>query len=161
MSDKLPSAGAKFAPELVPNGSPNSFDNAMEKHPGAIGVGARRESLLKVTRISSILTVLVSGVALFSDGYNAQISESSDNRTKPTMRLWEAEADSDVYSWIYGASVLGSVCEVLSLCPWIQAAKWWWWYQVSQKYLFDHQNPLVQFIPHRRDFWHAHLWVHH
>jgi hypothetical protein len=27
----------------------------------------------KITRISSILTVLVSGLALFSDGYNAQI----------------------------------------------------------------------------------------
>jgi hypothetical protein len=27
----------------------------------------------RITRISSILTVLVSGVALFSDGYNAQV----------------------------------------------------------------------------------------
>lgn len=27
----------------------------------------------KITRISSILTVLVSGLALFSDGYNAQM----------------------------------------------------------------------------------------
>lgn len=27
----------------------------------------------RITRISSILTVIVSGVALFSDGYNAQI----------------------------------------------------------------------------------------
>lgn len=116
MSDKLPSAGAKLAPELVPDGSPNSLDNAMEKHPEAIGVGVRRGSVIKVTRISSILTVLVSGFALFSDGYNAQISECSDNRTKPTMRLWEAKPDSDVYSWIYGASVLGSVCEALSLC---------------------------------------------
>ena len=30
-------------------------------------------TLKKVTKISSILTVLVSGLALFSDGYNAQI----------------------------------------------------------------------------------------
>ena len=29
--------------------------------------------LKKVTRISSIITVVVSGLALFSDGYNAQI----------------------------------------------------------------------------------------
>lgn len=33
----------------------------------------REGDLKKVTRISSILTVLVSGLALFSDGYNAQI----------------------------------------------------------------------------------------
>jgi hypothetical protein len=30
-------------------------------------------TLKKVTRISSIITVVVSGLALFSDGYNAQI----------------------------------------------------------------------------------------
>ncbi|CAF9918041.1 MAG: hypothetical protein ALECFALPRED_000480 [Alectoria fallacina] len=73
MLDGLPSAGAKFAPELVADESSNSLDNAMENYPEAIGEGIRRESVIKVTRISSILTVLVSGVALFSDGYNAQI----------------------------------------------------------------------------------------
>ena len=75
MSRELPSAGAKFAPEVTLEGSPNSLDSAMEEYPGAIGDGVRRESVVKVTRISSILTVLVSGVALFSDGYNAQISK--------------------------------------------------------------------------------------
>lgn len=30
-------------------------------------------TLKKVTRVSSIITVLVAGLALFSDGYNAQI----------------------------------------------------------------------------------------
>lgn len=33
----------------------------------------RRASMAKITRTSSILMVLVSGLALFSDGYNAQI----------------------------------------------------------------------------------------
>ena len=64
MSRELASAGAKFAPEVTLEGSPNSLDSAMENYPGAIGDGARRESVIKVTRISSILTVLVSGVAM-------------------------------------------------------------------------------------------------
>lgn len=84
MSDEMPSAGAKFALEVALEASPNSLDNAIEK---AIGEGVRRESVIKVTRISSILTVLVSGVALFSDGYNAQISKRSDNKRKPIVRL--------------------------------------------------------------------------
>lgn len=83
MPEELPSAGAKFAPEVVIDGSPNSLDNAIEKYPGAIGEGVRRESVIKVTRISSILTVLVSGVALFSDGYNAQISRCSESQRRP------------------------------------------------------------------------------
>ena len=88
MTDDLPSAGAKFAPEVALDGSPNSLDDAMENYPEAIGVGVRRESVIKVTRISSILTVLVSGVALFSDGYNAQISKCSDNVKKYIIRLY-------------------------------------------------------------------------
>lgn len=40
-----------------------------------------------VMRISSILTVVVSGLALFSDGYNAQISKCSDDKRKPVMWL--------------------------------------------------------------------------
>jgi len=43
--------------------SPNEIDG------DSIGQG----ELKKITRISSILTVLVAGLALFSDGYNAQI----------------------------------------------------------------------------------------
>ena len=66
MSRELPSAGAKFAPEVTLEGSPNSLDSAIETYPEAIGDGVRRESVIKVTRISSILTVLVSGVALFA-----------------------------------------------------------------------------------------------
>ena len=82
MSHELPSAGAKFAPETIFDGSPNSLNNAIEKYSEAIGEGVRRESVIKVTRISSILTVLVSGVALFSDGYNAQISKCWNNKKR-------------------------------------------------------------------------------
>ena len=39
-----------------------------------VGYSSIREGdLKKVTRVSAIVTVLVSGLALFSDGYNAQI----------------------------------------------------------------------------------------
>lgn len=33
----------------------------------------RRASVAKIKKVSSILMVLVSGLALFSDGYNAQV----------------------------------------------------------------------------------------
>ena len=36
-------------------------------------VGLSSEALAKITKTSSIMTVLVGGLALFSDGYNAQI----------------------------------------------------------------------------------------
>ena len=85
MLGELPSADAKFAPSVVLAGSPNSLDNAIDKDPDDIGEGERRESLIKVTRISSVLTVLVSGVALFSDGYNAQISKCSGNQRRANM----------------------------------------------------------------------------
>lgn len=35
--------------------------------------GISSQALAKITRVSSVLTVLVGGLALFSDGYNAQI----------------------------------------------------------------------------------------
>jgi hypothetical protein len=41
-----------------------------------VEVGDRRLShvdVVRITKVSSIITVLVSGLALFSDGYNAQI----------------------------------------------------------------------------------------
>ena len=65
----------KFAPEVALDGSPNSIDKGQELYPEAVGEGIRHESVVKITRISSTLTVLVAGVALFSDGYNAQISQ--------------------------------------------------------------------------------------
>lgn len=87
MLEELPSAGAKFAPSVVLDGSSKSLDNAMERSSEDVVEGARRESVIKVTRISSILTVLVSGVALFSDGYNAQISKCSNNQRNRIMCL--------------------------------------------------------------------------
>ena len=65
----------KFAPEIALDGSPNSVDKGQELYSKAVGEGIRHESVVKITRISSTLTVLVAGVALFSDGYNAQISQ--------------------------------------------------------------------------------------
>ena len=65
----------KFAPEVALDGSPNSIDKGQELYSEAVGEGVRHESVVKITRISSTLTVLVAGVALFSDGYNAQISQ--------------------------------------------------------------------------------------
>jgi MFS family permease len=63
-------AGEKFTPEEAvqdktspssDSGVPDGFDSIQEG------------TLKKVTKTSALLTVLVSGLALFSDGYNAQI----------------------------------------------------------------------------------------
>jgi len=42
-------------------------------HPDAVGAELPEAVVSRITRISSTLSVLVSGLALFSDGYNAQI----------------------------------------------------------------------------------------
>jgi hypothetical protein len=39
----------------------------------ATGVNLPAAAVTRITRVSSILSVLVAGIALFSDGYNAQI----------------------------------------------------------------------------------------
>ena len=44
-----------------------------EEYPEATGDGITTESVIRITRISSILSTVVAGLALFSDGYNAQI----------------------------------------------------------------------------------------
>ncbi len=49
------------------NGTPTTSD---EVEPGT---GITQAGLAKITKVSSIVTVLVAGLALFSDGYNAQI----------------------------------------------------------------------------------------
>jgi hypothetical protein len=41
--------------------------------PKGLDAGLAPEIVTRITRISSILSVLVAGIALFSDGYNAQI----------------------------------------------------------------------------------------
>lgn len=55
-----------------------SADDSNGHPPGAqdVEVGDRRLShvdVARITKVSSIITVLVAGLALFSDGYNAQI----------------------------------------------------------------------------------------
>ena len=67
----------RFTPEVILAGSPNSIDKGREEYSEAVGEGIRHESVVKITRISSTFTVLVSGIALFSDCYNAQISKCS------------------------------------------------------------------------------------
>lgn len=50
-----------------------SVDDEKRGHPDATGMELPPATVARITRISSIMTVLVSGIALFSDGYNAQI----------------------------------------------------------------------------------------
>ncbi|KAH0846129.1 hypothetical protein FOPE_12201 [Fonsecaea pedrosoi] len=50
--------------------------NGTQPHAHDVEVGDRRLShvdVARITRVSSVITVLVAGLALFSDGYNAQI----------------------------------------------------------------------------------------
>lgn len=42
-------------------------------YPEATGSQLPEATVQRITRVSSTLTVLVAGIALFSDGYNAQI----------------------------------------------------------------------------------------
>ena len=44
-----------------------------DMYPEAAGAEISESTVIKVTRLSSILSIMVSGIALFSDGYNAQI----------------------------------------------------------------------------------------
>lgn len=56
-------------PDIDPQVNEKSAASSNEVGYSSIQVGA----LKKLTRISSNITVVVSGLALFSDGYNAQI----------------------------------------------------------------------------------------
>jgi MFS family permease len=61
----------KFTPEYAIEGT--TTDNSDEIFADATGDGIRRASVAKVTKVSAVVTVIVAGLALFSDGYNAQI----------------------------------------------------------------------------------------
>jgi hypothetical protein len=63
----------KLDPEISTDARLDDFNE--RKHASADS-NIEEVDLLKITKTSSVLTVLVSGVALFSDGYNAQISKS-------------------------------------------------------------------------------------
>lgn len=53
--------------------SPYSVDQQKELYPEATGIVLPQSKVAQITRTSSILGILVAGIALFSDGYNAQI----------------------------------------------------------------------------------------
>jgi hypothetical protein len=53
--------------------SPDAIGQQNEKYAEATGIVLPQSKVAQITRTSSILGVLVSGIALFSDGYNAQI----------------------------------------------------------------------------------------
>jgi hypothetical protein len=60
----------------VIEGSPDtlkSAENGRETYPEAKGLDLPAGTVAHITHVSSMLTVLVAGIALFSDGYNAQI----------------------------------------------------------------------------------------
>jgi hypothetical protein len=42
-------------------------------YPEATGAQLPEATVKRITRVSSVISVLVAGIALFSDGYNAQI----------------------------------------------------------------------------------------
>jgi hypothetical protein len=42
-------------------------------HEAEAGIPLSQVEVAKITKVSSVFTVLVAGLALFSDGYNAQI----------------------------------------------------------------------------------------
>jgi hypothetical protein len=50
-----------------------SDDHDKEAYPDATGHELPPAIVSRITHVSSILSVLVAGIALFSDGYNAQI----------------------------------------------------------------------------------------
>jgi hypothetical protein len=50
-----------------------SADYDEKVYPEATGFQLPAAAVSKITRTSSVLSVLVAGIALFSDGYNAQI----------------------------------------------------------------------------------------
>lgn len=59
----------KFTPAKVQDKTNTSSEQDVPASYDSVQEGA----LKKVTRVSAIITVIVSGLALFSDGYNAQI----------------------------------------------------------------------------------------
>jgi hypothetical protein len=66
----------QFEAETTIEGSPEiqkSVEYDKEAYPEATGLELPPATVSRITHISSVISVLVSGIALFSDGYNAQI----------------------------------------------------------------------------------------
>jgi hypothetical protein len=50
-----------------------SVEDVKERYPAATGLELPPGTASRITHVSGMLTVLVAGIALFSDGYNAQV----------------------------------------------------------------------------------------
>lgn len=90
-------ASNKFAvePAITDKASPSLNDEGSNEV-GAVQNGA----LKKVTRISSAVTVLVAGLALFSDGYSKSLNLTSRDSTLTSV----ADAQIiDAYPCVYGS----------------------------------------------------------
>lgn len=66
-------AGEKFEPPVVVDKNTITTSASSDSEIAASNNSPEQIQLKKTTRVSSILTVIVAGLALFSDGYNAQI----------------------------------------------------------------------------------------
>jgi fucose permease len=74
------------------------------------GESVRDGQIQRITRISSILTVIVSGLALFSDGYNAQII----GYMKPLFKeLYKDAMSSTISSRLTNSYLIGEIFGML------------------------------------------------
>lgn len=76
----------KYTPDPVVQDKASSSEEGLES--------IQDGTIKKISRISSIMTVVVSGLALFSDGYNAQII----GYMKPLLKLLYKDGLSDTMS---------------------------------------------------------------
>ena len=76
----------KYTPEEIVQDRASSSEEGIES--------VQDGTVKKISRISSIMTVVVSGLALFSDGYNAQII----GYMKPLLKVLYKDGLSDTMS---------------------------------------------------------------
>jgi hypothetical protein len=65
--------GAEVANVFDSPDMPKSIQDEKDAYPEPTEMELPAATASRITRISSVLSVLVAGVALFSDGYNAQV----------------------------------------------------------------------------------------
>ena len=94
--------------------------------------GIDRAGQAKITRVSAVITVLVSGLALFSDGYNAQIV-------------------GDVYH-LHRVYLCANIAQVYGALVHRLVQGW---------HVKHHQDETVKCLPHWRDLWDALLRLSH
>jgi hypothetical protein len=74
--DKMASYDKNYEATTAIEGSPEiskSVGYDKETYPEATGLSLPPATVSRITHVSSVVSVLVAGIALFSDGYNAQI----------------------------------------------------------------------------------------